>query len=174
MIIIESTLITYKLLEKIVNLEFKLSEYDRKLDELNSKLRTSKKEEFTHKIFYEGQVFDAYSLVIDIIESAENKIIIIDNYVDKSVLRMLTKKKSGVNVTLITSNNCNLTKVDKDKFNKQYPTLKIDTTKSFHDRFIIIDDKKLYHCGASLKDLGKTCFAITKMEDSNFIEKITI
>lgn len=174
MIVIDSSLIIYKLLEKIISIEFKLLEYDKKINDLYKKLESSKEQEFNHKIFYNGQVFDAYSLITDIIESATNKIILIDNYIDKSVLKMLTKKQAGVNVTLITANNCNLTKTDKDKFNKQYPTLNIDTTKKFHDRFIIIDNKKLYHCGASLKDLGKTCFAITKIEDNDFINKIAI
>lgn len=161
-----------QIFERLINIEFKLLENDRKFDEIFDRLQNYKQEEFTHKIFYNGQIYDAYSLIIDIIESAENKIVIIDNYIDKTVLKMLTKKKTNVKVILITSNNCKLTKSDRAKFNEQYPTLRIDTTKKFHDRFIIIDNKDIYHCGASLKDLGRKCFAITKMNDSSFIEKI--
>lgn len=158
--------------ENFINLDLKLLEYDKKFDEIFKKLNKYNQEEFLHKIFYNGQIYDAYSLIVDIIESAKSKIIIIDNYIDKSVLKILTKKKSNVNVTLITSNNCKLTKADRVKFNSQYPSLKINITKKFHDRFIIIDDKELYHCGASLKDLGKKCFAISKIKDNSFIEKI--
>ncbi len=131
-------------------------------------------EKFLHKIFYDGQIFDAYSLIIDIIENAKFKIIIIDNYIDKAVLKILTKKKRNVNVTLFTANNCKLTKTDRVKFNAKYPSLKINITKKFHDRFIIIDDKELYHCGASLKDLGKKCFVISKINDDSFIKKLII
>lgn len=160
-----------QMFEKILNLEFKLLDYDKKINILLNKVQLNEQDDI-HKIFYNGQVYDAYSLIVDIIESAENKIIIIDNYIDKSVLKILTKKKPNVKVFLITSNNCKLTKSDRANFNRQYPSLRINTTKKFHDRFIIIDDKNLYHCGASLKDAGKKCFAINKIKDEDFIEKI--
>lgn len=86
---------------------------------------------------------------------------------------MLSKKNKEVEVVILTSQNCNLNKLDIQKFNKQYPTLKISYTNKFHDRFIVIDNKELYHCGASLKDLGKKCFAISKIEDIEYIEKIS-
>lgn len=156
-----------QIFEKLINLELKISEHDKKLNNVFNRFNNIE----DYKIFYDGQIYDSYSLIIDIIESAENKIVIIDNYIDKTVLKMLTKKKKNVNVVLITSNNSKITKLDRAKFNQQYPTLKINTTKKFHDRFIIIDDKTIYHCGASLKDLGKRCFAITKMEDKDFIQK---
>ena len=81
-------------------------------------------------------------------------------------------KDKNVDVIIATSTNCKITKLDINKFNKQYPMLKIVSTNKFHDRFIVIDDKELYHCGASLKDLGKKCFAISKMLDTNYIEEI--
>ena len=161
-----------QLFNKVTNLEYKLLEYDKKFEEIFSKLKDYDEEEFFHKVFYNGQIYDAYSLIVDIIENAQNKIIIIDNYIDKTILKILTKKKANVKVTLITSNNCKLTKSDIIKFNTQYPSLKININKKFHDRFIIIDDKNLYHCGASLKDLGKKCFAINKINDNTFIEKV--
>ena len=84
---------------------------------------------------------------------------------------MLSKKNKNVEVVILTSNKSNIQKLDIDKFNKEYPTLKIARTNKFHDRFVIIDNKELYHCGASIKDLGKKCFAINKMEDISIIGK---
>ena len=124
------------------------------------------------KIFFEGQIYDAYSLIIDIIKKANKKILIIDNYIDDSVLKMLTKKNNNVEVVILTSDKSNIQQIDIQKFNKQYPTLKIAYTNKFHDRFIVIDNKELYHCGASLKDLGKKCFGINKIEDVEIMEKI--
>ena len=111
-------------------------------------------------------------MLIDIIKIANDKIVIIDNYIDDSILKMLQKKNKNVEVVILTSQNCNLTKLDIKNFNEQYPTLKIARTDKFHDRFIIIDNKELYHCGASLKDLGKKCFGINKIEGIDFIENM--
>ena len=85
---------------------------------------------------------------------------------------MLAKKNKDVEAVILTSQNSNISRLDINKFNKQYPSLKIAYTNKFHDRFIIIDNKELYHCGASLKDLGKKCFAINKMNDVNFIKNV--
>ena len=112
-------------------------------------------------------------MLIDIIKTAKNKILIIDNYIDDSILKMLQKKNKDVEVVILTSQNSDLTKLDIQKFNKQYPTLELAKTDKFHDRFIIIDNKELYHIGASLKDLGKKCFAISKIEDMEYVEKIS-
>lgn len=120
-----------------------------------------------------GQIYDSYSLIIDIIKIAKTKILIIDNYIDDSILKMLSKKDKGVEVIILTSQNCNLNKLDVSKFNKQYSSLKLSYTNKFHDRFILIDNKELYHCGASIKDLGKKCFAISKIEDKEYVEKIS-
>jgi len=162
------------LFNRLTNVEYKLLEHDQKFDQVFNELQSKEKSEFTEKIFFDGQIFDAYSLIIDIIKSAKNKIVIIDNYIDESILKMLAKKALNVEVVILTSPNCNLTKLDINKFNKQYPTLKIARSTRFHDRFIIIDNKELYHCGASLKDLGKKCFAINKMEDMSFVEGIAL
>ena len=129
--------------------------------------------ELKQSIFFDGQIFDAYSLIIDIIKRAKRKILIIDNYINDSILKMLSKKNKDVEVVILTSQNCNLNKLDINKFNKQYPVLKLAYTNKFHDRFIVIDNKELYHIGASLKDLGKKCFAISKIEDDEYIEKIS-
>ncbi len=165
--------------DRLTNVEYKLLEQDRKLsnheknfETVFDELQKNKELGFKQKIFFNGQIYDAYSLVIDIIKTAKNKILIIDNYIDDSILKMLAKKNKDVEVVILTSQNSSLTKLDINKFNKQYPILKVSITNKFHDRFIVIDNKELYHCGASLKDLGKKCFAISKMEDLEYIEKL--
>ena len=115
--------------------------------------------------------YDAYSIIIDIIKKANNKILIIDNYIDDSVLKMLTKKKNNVEIDILTSNKSNIQNVDIQKFNKEYTILKVARTNKFHDRFIIIDNKEMYYLGTSIKDLRKKCFGINKIEDMKIIEK---
>ena len=159
--------------QEISSMKSKFLEYDKKFDIVFNELQKDKQTEFKQKIFFNGQIYDAYSLIIDIIKRAKTKILIIDNYIDDSILKMLSKKNESVEVVILTSQNCNLNKLDISKFNKQYPSLKISYTNKFHDRFIVIDNKELYHCGASLKDLGKKCFAISKIEDMEYIEKMS-
>lgn len=159
-----------QIFERLTNIEYKLLDYDKRFNEVFNQL--SQNENIKQKVFFEGQIYDSYNLIINIIKKANNKIIIIDNYIDDSVLEMLSKKKSGVEVVILTSNNSNIIKLDVHKFNKEYPTLKIAKTDRFHDRFIIIDGKELYHCGASLKDLGKKCFAISKIDDIEYLNQI--
>lgn len=158
--------------QEINTMKSKLLEHDKKFDEVFNELQKNQQDEFKQKIFFNGQIYDSYSLIIDIIKTAKNKILIIDNYIDDSILKMLSKKNKDVEVVILTSQNANLNKLDINKFNKQYPILKIAKTNRFHDRFIVIDNKKLYHCGASLKDLGKKCFAISKMNDIEYIKKL--
>ena len=154
--------------ERLTTVEQKLLEHDKKFDEVFNQFQL--KEEAKQKIFFQGQIWDSYSLIVDIIEKANKKITIIDNYIDESVLRMLSKKKNGVEVILLTSNNTNIKSIDIQKFNKQYPTLQIIKTNKFHDRFIMLDDTELYHCGASIKDLGNKCFAISKIENKDVVQ----
>ncbi|MCL2383591.1 MAG: ORF6N domain-containing protein [Oscillospiraceae bacterium] len=158
------------ILERLTNVEYKLLEHDKNFDKLFNELQ--KDENFKQKIFFEGQIYDAYSLIINIVRKAEKKIVIIDNYVDDSVLNMLTKRNEDVEVVILTSEKSNISKLDVQKFNKEYPVLKVAKSNKFHDRFIIIDSEELYHCGASIKDLGKKCFAINKIVDNNIIDKI--
>ena len=117
------------------------------------------------KIFYDGEIYDAYSLLINIIREAKNKIIIIDNYIDKTIFDILSYKDENIKVEIWTKEE--KIKLDYDKFNLQYENVEIKKVNHIHDRFIIIDDNKLYHVGASLKDLGKKCFAINKMNKEN-------
>ena len=156
--------------ERLTNVEYKLLEHDKKFDKVFNQLQ--QEDNIKQKIFFEGQIYDAYSLIIDIIKRANKKITIIDNYIDDSILKMLTKKNKNVEVIIITSDKSNIEKIDVKKFNKEYPILKVAKTDKFHDRFIIIDNKELYHCGASIKDLGKKCFAINKIEDISIIDKL--
>ncbi len=124
-------------------------------------------------VFFEGQLWDACSLVEKLIARAKKTILLIDNWVSIETLDMLAKKGSGVEVTIVTSKRGNkLAASDISKFNTQYPTLIIKESAAFHDRFLILDNKELYLIGASLKDLGKKCFAFTKM-DATQIQSIT-
>ncbi len=156
--------------ERLTNMEYKLLEHDKKFDMLFDQLQHE--ENIKQKLFFQGQIYDAYSLIIDIIKKANKKILIIDNYVDDSILKMLAKKKSHTEVVILTSNNSNIQSIDIQKFNKEYPSLKVAKTNKFHDRFIVLDNKEMYHLGASIKDLGKKCFGINKIEDMDIIEKI--
>ena len=117
-------------------------------------------------IFYNGQVFDAHTFVADLIRTARERVILIDNYVDDSVLKTLTKRNNGVNATIITRKISETLSLDLNFHNQQYPSVDIRTSDLFHDRFLIIDDT-VYHLGASLKDLGKKLFAFNRMEASS-------
>ncbi len=149
-----------QIFNRLTKVEYKLLENDEKFDILFDKLEG--KNELTEKLFFDGQVYDAYSLLINIIRKAKDKIIIIDNYIDKTILDVLIYKNENVKVEIWTKNvKCDL---DIKKFNLQYPNVEIKKVNNFHDRFIILDDEELYHVGASLKDLGKKCFALSKMD----------
>ena len=150
--------------ERLTSLEYKLLEQEKKINNILGDLKFE--ENIKQKIFFKGQIYDAYSIIIDIIKSANKKILIIDNYIDDNVLKMLSKKKKDVEVTILTSIKSNIEKLDIKKFNK------LEKTNKFHDRFIIVDNKEMYHLGASIKDLGKKCFGINKIEDVKIVEKI--
>lgn len=154
--------------ERLTNIEYKLLEHDKKFDIVFDQLQ--QEENIKQKIFFEGQIYDAYSIIIDIIKKANKKITIIDNYIDDTVLKMLAKKNTNVEVVILTSKKSNIQNIDIQKFNKEYPTLKVARTDKFHDRFILLDNKEMYHLGASIKDLGKKCFAITKVENEEIID----
>lgn len=117
-------------------------------------------------IFYNGQIFDAHNFVSDLIRNAKNSIVLIDNYIDDTTLLLLSKNQN-VDITIHTHTITKTLKVDLEKYNTQYKAISLKTNKDFHDRFLIIDNKEIYHIGASLKDLGKKVFAFSKMEDFN-------
>ena len=147
-----------------------LLEHGKKIDELFDKMDRYKIEN-KQGIFFQGQIFDAYAKFESFIAEAENEIFLIDNYVDLTVLERFAKKKNGVKVTIYTYPKTKITPLDIQKFNEQYPPLVLKHTEKIHDRFLIIDNKILYHIGASLKDLGKKCFGFEIM-DSSWISEI--
>lgn len=143
-------------------------ETDKKFDEVFNAMQ-SKELEPKQGIFFEGQVFDAYKFISTLIRKAEKSIILIDNYIDETILDLFTKKKKNVKVTILTTKTAKAHSLDIKKFNEQYPTLEVKEFSFSHDRFLIIDGKDVYHFGASLKDLGKKWFAFSKF-DKNAIE----
>ena len=152
------------------NMKNMLIKHDNEIKLLQESFSKLEEKEKINHIFYEGQIYDAYSLLIDIFKEAKKEIIIIDNYVDKSILDMITNL--NVKVIIVTKKFNLLKDIDIKKYNKQYHNLKVIYNDKFHDRFIIIDKKVLYHSGASYKDLGNKCFAITKMEDKEYLKTI--
>lgn len=129
-------------------------------------------EESNQKIFFDGQVYDAFSLMAELVQKAEKSITLIDGYVDLTTLNILAKKNAGVNVEVYTLPNAKLTKQDITVFNAQYPNIEVKHTTVFHDRFLIIDESKGYHLGASMKDAGKKCFGINQIEDLQMIKDL--
>ncbi len=151
---------------RISNIETKLIDYDKKFDEVFDKLEPT----VNNHLFYNGQIYDAYSLLVDVLNSAKMSVILIDNYVDKKFLDIVSNIK--VDVIIITGNKCGLTKIDIEKYNSEYNNLIVKYNSSFHDRFIIIDNNVLYHCGSSFKDLGKKCFEISKIVENEVLDKL--
>ena len=147
-----------------------LIESDKRIDELFDKMDRYKIE-YRQGIFFKGQIFDAYAKFESFIAEAEKEIVLIDNYVDLSVLERLTKKQKDVKVTIYTHPKTEISALDIQKFNEQYPSVTLKHTENIHDRFLIIDSKILYHIGASLKDLAKKCFGFEIM-DSLWIAEI--
>ena len=149
----------YAVNQRFEHLENRVSETEKKIDFF---VKTTLPP--VQGVFFDGQVFDAYAFTGKIIKSAKQSIILIDNYIDESVLTMLSKKSKNVKVTLLTKEISKELKLDIEKFNKQYPHIEAKIFNLSHDRFLIIDNKEVYHLGASLKDLGKKWFAFSKME----------
>jgi len=161
--------------QRISNLEqrvdAKFLSYDMQLTRLNEKVdffvRTSLPP--VEGIFFDGQIFDAYAFATNLIKSAKNSLILIDNYIDESTLLMLSKRTTGVDATIYTQRITPQLQLDLTRHNNQYPPINIRTYRQAHDRFLIIDQSDVYHIGASLKDLGKKLFAFSKMDIPAFI-----
>ena len=149
----------YSVNRRLTELEHTVAEHSRKIDFF---VRTSLPP--VEGIFYDGQLFDAYKFATDLIRSARQSLLLIDNYVDESVLLMLSKRKAGVKADIYTQTVSHQLQLDVQKHNSQYPPIGIHTYKKCHDRFLIIDGTGVYHIGASLKDLGKKMFAFSKLE----------
>lgn len=151
----------YAINQRIEQLEKTVAAHSKKIDFF---VRTSLPP--IEGIFYDGQLFDAYKFAADLIRSAQKSIVLIDNYVDESVLLMLSKRGNGVSATIYTHKISAQLQLDLDKHNDQYPPINIRTYCQAHDRFLILDNTDVYHIGASLKDLGKKMFAFSKMNIS--------
>ena len=160
----------YSINQRVDQLENKIDQrliaHDRKLEELMSKVdffvRTSLPP--VEGIFFDGQIFDAYTFATNLIKSATISIVLIDNYIDEDVLLMLSKRSAGVTATIYTKQITPQLQLDLNRHNHQYPRIIIRTYRQAHDRFVIIDNNDVYHIGASLKDLGKKLFAFSKMD----------
>ena len=151
------------LFQRLDKVETKQIEADQKFEQIFKALE-NKEQQPEKGIFFEGQIYDAYTFIADIIKKAEKSIVIIDNYIDETVLTLLTKRKKTVVATIYTKQISKQLQLDLKKHNEQYPAIDIKILDNSHDRFLIIDEQKLYHIGASLKDLGKKWFAFSKMD----------
>jgi hypothetical protein len=154
------------LFQRLDRIELKQIESDQKFEQIFKALE-SKNPTPSQGIFYDGQVFDAHHFVSDLIRKAEKSIILLDNYIDDSVLTLLAKRREGVKCTIYTKSISKQQKLDLDKFNSQYPPIDLFQFEKSHDRFLILAKKEIYHIGASIKDLGKKWIAFSKMEAEN-------
>lgn len=149
--------------ERLYNLETKQESNERNFEKVFKALEKTTPEP-KHGIFFEGQIFDAYTFIAKIIKSAKKSIILIDNYIDESVLTLLTKRTANVKAIIYTAKITQQLQLDLKKHNQQYPHIDLKQLKTSHDRFLIIDHTELYHIGASLKDLGKKWFAFSQID----------
>lgn len=165
---------TSLLYERLNAMEIRQINYQAETDERFEKVfeYISEHEEVSQKVFFDGQIYDAFSLIISLMQKAKKEITLIDGYVDVGTLNLLSKKNESVSVTIYTQKRTRLTKTDIENFNAQYPTLKLKYTQAFHDRFLILDRETAYHVGASLKDAGKKCFGINLIRDEGIIKDI--
>lgn len=163
----------FAILQRIENLEGKQLENNKKFELVFSALE-QKQKNASSGIFFDGQVFDAYSFIAELIRTAEKSLILIDNYIDDTVLTLFTKAKPKVSITIYTKTISKQLQLDLEKYNNQYYPISIKLLSQSHDRFLIIDDSELFHIGASLKDLGKKWFAFSKMniETLKILEKL--
>lgn len=160
--------------EQIRSIDHRLDGLERSTDERFERVFDYMEihEASSQKVFFEGQVYDAFELLVSLVQRAKREIVLIDGYVDTGTLNILAKKGPSVTVTVWTHPKASLTKRDVETFNAQYPTLEVRHTASFHDRFLILDGTEGYLVGASLKDAGKKSFAIARLEDSSVISSI--
>ena len=161
------------IINRISDAETKLIEHDEKIGTIFSIIDRYKIED-KQGVFVKGQIFDAYIALQNLIKKAQKEIILIDNYIDLTILERFAKKNIGVKVIIYTRADTPVTKLDETQFNAQYPTLTLKHTNNMHDRFLIIDNTEIYHIGASLKDLGKKCFGFTKLEDAQLMIKTVL
>lgn len=157
------------LFQRLSNIEYHQIETDRRIDEVFQRLDNNT--QLQQGIFYDGQVFDAYQFVSDLVRKAKKSIVLVDNYVDDTVLTWLDKRADGVSATIYTQYISQQLQLDLVRHNAQYATIEVNNFNKAHDRFLLIDEA-VYHIGASIKDLGKKWFAFTLMRDINATELI--
>lgn len=155
---------------RLDRVELKQLETDKKLEEVFNYIETNT--EVRQNIFFDGQIYDAFSFIVGLIKKARKEITLIDNYVDLNTLNILCKKNQGVDIVIATAGKGSLSAKDITKFNAQYPKLSVKTNTDFHDRFLIVDKTEAYHIGASIKDAGKKSFGITRIEDKDLIKSL--
>ena len=162
----------YAINQRVDRIENNLENLSKEVSKISLQLKTN--ELPTQGIFFEGQLFDAYVFANDLIKSAQKSILLIDNYIDESVLIHLSKRAANVKAIIYTQKITAQLQLDLAKHNEQYPRIEIKTLNTAHDRFLIIDRKELYHIGASLKDLGKKWFAFSKLNEflPNILQKL--
>ncbi len=159
----------YSINQRLINMEVRidrrLSEHDSQIKELSNRMDFFVRTALPPRegIFFEGQIFDAYTLMCDLVRSAKRRIVMVDNYIDDSVFRQLDKREAGVEAIVFTPIVSRTLRQDLERHNSQYAPIEIETYRKAHDRFLIIDDA-VYHVGASFKDLGKKLFAFSRME----------
>ena len=164
----------YALNNRMNRIEDRMDSFQNKLNEID--LQISSHLIPTQGVFFDGQVFDAYEIASKIIKTAKNNIILIDNYCDETTLTHLSKKENGIKVLILTKNLSKQLQLDVKKANEQHGNFEVKLFNKSHDRFVIIDEKEVYHLGASLKDLGKKWFAFTKLDKNtvaNILSEIT-
>lgn len=163
------------LFERIRSVELRQLSFEEKTDTKFGQIfeQIADREVPSQKVFFDGQIFDAFSMISNLIRQAKQEIILIDNYIDTGTLDLLSKKRDAVDVIIhTTKHGCRLTASEVSLFNKQYPSLQLCYTNSFHDRFLILDRTTSYHVGASIKDAGKKCFAISQLQDAQVVQDI--
>ena len=157
--------------QHLIQTDVHLNENDRKIEQVLTLLEKNHEED-KQRLFFDGQIYDAFSFMVSLVQKADKEIILIDNYAGVGTLDVLSKKKENVDVQLFTSKKAKITQSDIDKFNAQYPTITLNYTETFHDRFLIIDSSTAYSIGSSVKDAGKRCFAVTQINEEWMVKMI--
>lgn len=157
--------------QHLIQTDVHLNENDKKIEHVLTLLEKNHEED-KQRLFFDGQIYDAFSFMVSLVQKAEKEIILIDNYASVGTLDVLSKKKDNVDVQLFTSNKAKITQSDIEKFNAQYPTLTLNYTETFHDRFLILDNATAYSIGSSVKDAGKRCFAVTQINEEWMVKMI--
>ena len=157
--------------QHLIQTDVHLTENDKKIERVLTLLEKNHEVD-KQRLFFDGQIYDAFSFMVSLVQKAKKEIFLIDNYAGIGTLDVLSKKKENVDVQLFTSKKAKITQYDIEKFNSQYPTITLNYTETFHDRFLIIDSSTAYSIGSSVKDAGKRCFAVTQINEEWMVKMI--